>query len=79
MEQFRRKGGNVVVKRLECFEELASDFDVIINCSGIGAKELANDLSVHPIRGHIFRVSLSLSCCNGTNIFFTLNSCRTRR
>ncbi|KZS08008.1 D-aspartate oxidase [Daphnia magna] len=56
MEQFRRKGGNVVVKRLECFEELASDFDVIINCSGIGAKELANDLSVHPIRGHIFRI-----------------------
>nr|CAH0098111.1 unnamed protein product [Daphnia galeata] len=56
LEKFRSKKGIVVVKRLESLEEIASDFNVIINCSGIGARELVNDPSVHPIRGHIFRV-----------------------
>jgi hypothetical protein len=60
LEEFRSKKGIVIAKRLESFEEIASDFDVIINCSGIGAKELVNDTSVHPIRGHIFRVIILL-------------------
>ena len=60
LEKFRSKKGIVVVKRLESLEEIASDFNVIINCSGIGAKELVNDPSVHPIRGHIFRVIIPL-------------------
>lgn len=68
MEEFRKNGGKVIVKRLENLEELASDFDVIINCSGIGAKELVNDISVHPIRGHIFRVNFAPNSWNDTSI-----------
>ena len=60
LEKFRSKKGIVIVKRLESLEEIASDFNVIINCSGLGAKELVNDTSVHPIRGHIFRVIITL-------------------
>ena len=30
--------------------------DFIVNCSGLGAKVLAHDSKVHPIRGQILRV-----------------------
>lgn len=31
-------------------------FDAVINCVGLGARELVNDSSVYPIRGHVLRV-----------------------
>ena len=40
--------------------QLVGDFDVIVNCSGLGARTLANDDSVFPINGHIFRVRLNV-------------------
>lgn len=58
MEKFRSNKGVVVVKRLESIEEIASDFDVVINCSGLGAKQLIGDENMHPVRGHIFRVQI---------------------
>lgn len=61
MEKFRSNKGVIAVRRLESLEEIASNYDIIINCSGIGAKELVSDASVHPIRGHIFRVSICYS------------------
>ena len=60
MEKFRSNKGVVVVRHLESLEEIASDFDVIVNCTGLGAKQLVKDDLVHPIRGHIFRVNLLL-------------------
>lgn len=60
MDKFRSNKGVVIVKRLESLEEIASDFDVIVNCTGLGAKQLVNDKLVHPIRGHVFRVRLLL-------------------
>lgn len=56
LQQFRANGGTVMARKLESLDEIASDFDVIVNCTGLGAKHLVNDPSVHPIRGHIFRV-----------------------
>jgi len=57
LENFRAKGGVVVARKLENLDEIAADFDVVINCSGLGAHHLENDPLVHPIRGHIIRVS----------------------
>ena len=57
MEKFRAKNGIMVPKLLENIEELAYDFDIVINCTGLGAKRLMSDELMHPIRGHIFRVS----------------------
>lgn len=39
------------------FEEL-SDFDVIVNCTGVRARLLAGDERIGPIRGQVVRVSL---------------------
>ncbi|XP_048513609.1 D-aspartate oxidase isoform X2 [Athalia rosae] len=43
-------------KRINSFAEIASDFDVIMNCSGLGARYLCNDRRLVPIRGVIAKV-----------------------
>lgn len=53
---FKRNGGTVLRKRLETLDEIGAKFDVIGNCSGLGARHLVNDTSVYPIRGQTIRV-----------------------
>lgn len=36
--------------------QLAKDFDIVVNCSGLGAKELMSDEKCFPIRGQLLRV-----------------------
>lgn len=56
LDKFRNQKGIVVAKKVKSLEELAGHFDIVINCTGLGANELIDDKLVHPIRGHIFRV-----------------------
>jgi shikimate 5-dehydrogenase len=60
LQQFLANKGIVIAKRLESLDEIAFDYDVIINCTGLGSKQLIGDQLVHPIRGHIFRVKLNI-------------------
>ena len=56
MEKFRRNGGLIVQKRVSNLREF-DDYDVIINCTGLGARDLVGDTSVYPIRGQILGVT----------------------
>lgn len=56
MKIFEDNGGHIIRKKISNFQDL-SMFDLIVNCTGIGAKKLAKDESVHPIRGQVSRVS----------------------
>lgn len=38
------------------FDEL-SDYDMVVNCTGFGAKKLCSDASLVPIRGQVFKVT----------------------
>lgn len=42
-------------QRVDSFRSL-SNFDVIVNCTGLGARELASDKTMRGIRGHVLRV-----------------------
>lgn len=52
--RFRKRGGkinaNIYLQRLE---DVDSRFDLVINCSGIGARDLVRDPDVEPHRGQV--------------------------
>jgi len=39
----------------DSMQELAG-YDVVVNCTGLGAAELFGDTSMFPIKGHVIRV-----------------------
>ena len=52
--RFREAGGEIHLNRhLAKLEEVDSEFDLVINCSGIGARTLAGDPDLVPHRGQI--------------------------
>lgn len=64
VKRFREAGGlldgNV---HLEKLEEIGSGFELVINCSGIGAKRLVPDPDLEPHRGQVAIVAkLDMSC-----------------
>ena len=49
-------GGVLVKKKIDSLSELGS-FDIVINCTGLGARELACDVAVYPCKGLLVSVS----------------------
>ncbi|KAJ7374087.1 hypothetical protein OS493_009418 [Desmophyllum pertusum] len=56
LERFQRLGGSIVKKTIDSLEELAGLYDVVVNCPGMRARELVNDVSMDPVRGQVLRV-----------------------
>ena len=50
MAEFVRKGGMAQLRRLNCLDELRG-YDIVVNCTGLGAAELVGDDNLHPVRG----------------------------
>ncbi|MBL8818082.1 MAG: FAD-binding oxidoreductase [Planctomyces sp.] len=57
--QIIQLGGEFRIQRLTTLEELFDTFSLIVNCSGIGARDLAADSTVFPIRGQVVRMTSS--------------------
>jgi D-amino-acid oxidase len=56
LQRFQAAGGEVARGRLESLEEAFGDAPVVVNCSGVGARELVPDIEVRPIRGQLVAV-----------------------
>jgi len=53
-QRFQKAGGEIHANiRFEKLENVDSKFDLVIDCAGIGARELARDPSVEPHRGQV--------------------------
>ena len=57
LKRFKGLGGVTKERKVNNLSELIGSYDIIINCTGLGARELANDPLVYPVRGHIVSVS----------------------
>ena len=54
LRDFRLAGGRVVVREFESADQLLSlDEPVLMNCTGLGAKELFGDEELHPVKGQL--------------------------
>ena len=55
-QTFLDNGGQMIQRRINNLSELSQDYDIIINCTGLGARELVGDHIVYPVRGQIIEV-----------------------
>ena len=55
MREFIKKGGSVEQRKLSTLDEL-SDYDIVVNCSGLSASELVGDGELTPVRGQVVAV-----------------------
>lgn len=51
-------GTKLMKKKLNSLTELVSDWDLIMNCTGLGARSLCNDRRLVSIRGQVIKVCL---------------------
>ncbi len=50
-DQFLAAGGLIEERVLDSLDEAAAEADLLVNCSGVGARKLADDAAVYPMRG----------------------------
>lgn len=52
------KGGILKTSKIEALTPLLKDYDLVVNCSGLGARFMSDlpDLSLEPARGQVIRV-----------------------
>jgi D-amino-acid oxidase len=56
LRRFTSRGGRVVERVLASLDEALADADVVVNCTGLGSRELAHDGGMVAVRGQIVRV-----------------------
>ena len=76
--RFRRAGGEINANaRFDSLEEVDREYDLVINCAGIGARELVQDANLEPHRGQVAIVPRieGLSCaivCDDTPLMYAI-------
>ncbi|KAJ0402631.1 hypothetical protein ATCC90586_010870 [Pythium insidiosum] len=53
-QEIRARGGTFEQRKLSSLDDV--DADLVVNCTGLGAKDLVSDDTVYPIRGQVLRV-----------------------
>jgi D-amino-acid oxidase len=76
--RFRKAGGEIHANaRFEKLEDVDTKFDVVINCAGVGARDLVRDFDVEPHRGQVAIVPKieGLSCsivCDDSPLMYAI-------
>lgn len=53
---FNDLGGKIIQKSLSNKQEALHNHDVVVNCTGLGSRELFNDETIYPVRGQTVKV-----------------------
>ncbi|MEL7145146.1 MAG: FAD-dependent oxidoreductase [Bacteroidota bacterium] len=57
-DRFRFNGGKVIFQKVKDLQTLSSQYEAVINCTGMGSQELINDQELYPIFGQLVKVDL---------------------
>jgi len=55
LDEYKRLGGEIVIEKVNNLNNLLNDNQIVINCTGLGSKELVNDTALYPIHGQIIK------------------------
>lgn len=55
-KRFISKGGTCIQKKVNKLTDVTGDYDVIVNCPGVGARHLLDDRQVEPLKGQLIKV-----------------------
>lgn len=55
-EKYMAQGGRIQQRKITNLAEITSDYDITVNCSGLGAKYLCEDHKIVPMRGQVLKV-----------------------
>lgn len=55
-KRVKESGGVLLTRRIEDLWELHPSFDIVVNCSGLGSRQLVGDLNIFPVRGQLLKV-----------------------
>ena len=56
--QIRAMGGRIVTRTIQSIDEaISSDARIVVNCSGLGSKDIVPDAEVYPARGELLHVT----------------------
>ena len=53
LNRFLMQGGKIIQRTIQSLDELLQDKTTVVNCTGLGSRELAHDDQLHPVRGQI--------------------------
>jgi D-amino-acid oxidase len=53
-DRIRQNGGNFKQQKISTFDELLP-YDIIINCTGLGSRDLLDDKRIYPLRGQVVK------------------------
>ena len=56
MQKFLSSGGRFIQKKISSFDDLQRDYHVVVNCTGLGSRELVPDSSLYPVYGQCVSV-----------------------
>jgi len=61
MEEFKDCGGEIEQRSIGSLSELFSECDLIVNCTGMGARELMKDEAMMPVKGQVAVMDVQLN------------------
>lgn len=74
VDRFKSLGGTIIQREISSLDEL-NEFNLTINCTGLGARSLFSDSRMYPIQGQIVRVGADSSVKGiATDFLFGNNS-----
>lgn len=56
IDRFQQNGGTVTKGNVSSLDDALKSYDIVFNCTGMGAQKLCNDHKLVPIRGQVLKV-----------------------
>ncbi|XP_078505238.1 D-aspartate oxidase-like isoform X1 [Lissotriton helveticus] len=55
-KRLKRNGGQVRAGKVQDVWELHGQYDIVVNCAGLGSRELCGDQQIYPVQGQVLKV-----------------------